>query len=251
MAARPGRTVVVEHPLQSFDPRNFSPTHLGEAGPWSFDTVSLDGARALTRPRHQDRPFLEAPLPAPAADVIQLESVVRFVEHPVRSFLRERLGIYAGRIEDGIADTLPIALDGLEKWEIADRLLSARLIGASPTDALQAERARGLLPPGALADKVIDELAPTIEAILQAAKTLDGAGIESVSMEVNLTLPDGRLLIGSVPGVREATDRALYVFLPRRQAPAGGMGAVPGGHRVPTGSPCIGRHDRSGPETSR
>jgi exodeoxyribonuclease V gamma subunit len=212
---RPARdAVIVEHPLQSFDPRNFSPGKLGHAGSWSFDTLSLDGARALTRPRREAGPLVPGPLPAVGGDVVQLESVVRFVEHPVRSFLRERLGIYAGRLDDKVDDTLPIALDGLEKWEVADRLLNARLVGASLDDAVNAERARGLLPPGALADQVVDELAPTIEALLAVSSSLECASIEPASMEVNLTLPDGRQLVGSVPGVRGATIlRCLYSSL--------------------------------------
>jgi exodeoxyribonuclease V gamma subunit len=212
---RPARDrVVVEHPLQSFDPRNFEPGGLGEAGPWSFDAVSLEGAVALGRPRRREETFLEQRLPALTGDVIQLESLVRFVEHPTRAFLRERLGIYAGRHDDRIEDAVPIDLDGLEKWEVADRLLTARLVGASFDDAVQAERARGLLPPGHLADKVVAELAPTIESLLAATAALECADLEPVSIEVNVTLGDGRLLIGSVPGVRGATIvRCIYSSL--------------------------------------
>jgi exodeoxyribonuclease V gamma subunit len=212
---RPARaTVVIEHPLQSFDPRNFSPGGLGEAGSWSFDKLNLDGARALMEPRRQEALFLAGPLPAVTGDVIQLDSLVRFVEHPVRAFLRERLGIYAGHPDGKVEDALPIALDGLEKWEIADRLLHARLVGASLEDAVQAERARGLLPPGSLADGVVDELAPTIEGLLIASQSLECASVEPVSAEVHLTLPDGRVLIGSVPGVRGATIvRCIYSSL--------------------------------------
>ncbi len=47
--------VLVKHPLQPFDPRNFARGALVPDKPWSFDHVTLDGARALaaerTRPR--------------------------------------------------------------------------------------------------------------------------------------------------------------------------------------------------------
>jgi exodeoxyribonuclease V gamma subunit len=197
--------VVVEHPLQSFDPRNFVPGVLGAGGPWSFDPVSLDGARALTRPRLDEPSFVEGRLPSLTGDVIQLESLVRFVEHPTKAFLRERLGIFASRRDGDIDDALPIDLDGLEKWEVAERLLTARLIGASFEDAVAAERARGLLPPGHLADTVLAELSPTIESLVAASRSVEDAVIEPISVEVNLALPDGRRLIGSVPGVRGAT----------------------------------------------
>src|SRR4051812_5623821 len=44
-----GRDVVVRHPLQPFDVRNFVPGALLAEQAWSFDHVALAGARALTR----------------------------------------------------------------------------------------------------------------------------------------------------------------------------------------------------------
>ena len=37
-------SVVVHHPLQPFDPKNFRPGGLSRSGPWSFDPVFLAGA---------------------------------------------------------------------------------------------------------------------------------------------------------------------------------------------------------------
>ncbi len=56
--------IVIRHPLQPFDPRNFSP---GSAAPvpgrrWSFDPVTLEGARALAGPRTTPPAFLADPL---------------------------------------------------------------------------------------------------------------------------------------------------------------------------------------------
>ena len=47
----PGAQVVVRHPLQPFDPRNFTPGVLGGDEAWSFNRVTLDGARAMEAPR--------------------------------------------------------------------------------------------------------------------------------------------------------------------------------------------------------
>jgi len=203
--------VLVRHPLQSFDPRNFTPGQLGVDAPWSFDPLNLDGARALTGPRRDRRPFLTGRLEPPVADVIQLESLVRFVQHPVKAFLRERLGVYAGNRSDEIDDSLPIELDALERWAVGDRLLAARLAGASPEAALAAELARGALPPGRLAEPALAEVCPTVDALVAAVLALSGAARPPRSMEINLRLADGRLLIGTVPGVRGATIvRCLY-----------------------------------------
>ena len=54
--------VLVRHPLQPFDPRNFTAGELTGERPWSFDRVTLAGARALTGERGELAPFLAAPL---------------------------------------------------------------------------------------------------------------------------------------------------------------------------------------------
>ena len=61
---------------------------------------------------------------------------------------------------DEVDDALPIDLDNLESWQIGQRMLDARLAGATEDAALGAELARGALPPGNLAAPVIDKLLP-------------------------------------------------------------------------------------------
>ena len=158
---------------------------------------------ALSAPRHTPRPFLSGRLPPLGGDVVQLDSLVRFVEHPVKAFLRERLGWFAGNASDEVNDSLPIDLDPLERWEVGDRLLTARLAGADLPAAVSAELARGILPPGRLVDAVLSEVTPTVEALVAAATSLPGAGAEARSLDVNVRLADGRILIGTVPGVRD------------------------------------------------
>ena len=202
---RPREAVVVAHPLQSFDPRNFTAGVLGFAGPWSHDAVGLAGARALTGPRRGARAFLERPLPPPSRDVVLLESLVRFVGHPVRAFLRERLGAYPDAASGDVPDTLPIELDALERWSVGDRLLTAVLGGAALEDAVRAERARGALPPAPLSEAVLAELRPRVQALAQAVAALPSAKADAESVEVNVALPDGRPLIGTVASVLDST----------------------------------------------
>jgi exodeoxyribonuclease V gamma subunit len=55
--------VVVRHPLQPFDARNFAPGPVKSDGPFSFDISALAGARASAQVRRQPEPFLPHPLP--------------------------------------------------------------------------------------------------------------------------------------------------------------------------------------------
>ena len=55
--------VIVEHPLQPFDLRNFDAGALVPERTWSFDRIALDGARALAGGQLGAPPFLAGPLP--------------------------------------------------------------------------------------------------------------------------------------------------------------------------------------------
>ena len=196
--------VVVHHPLQPFDGRNFTPGHLVPDRPWSFDRVTLEGARALAGDRTPAPPFLTRALPPRSNEVIELDQLVRFVEHPVRAFLRQRLGISLGDWSVDLADALPVDLDGLESWQVGDRILQARLAGAGMDACVAGELARGQLPPGALSESALARMRPTVELLLAATP----AG-EPDSMEVNVRLGDGRVLIGTVPGIVAGVARTV------------------------------------------
>jgi exodeoxyribonuclease V gamma subunit len=193
--------IVVRHPLQPFDPRNFTAGAVAGDSPWSFDEVGLAGAVALTGTRAQPRPFLPAPLAPQESAVVELSDLVRFVEHPVRAFLRQRLGVSLYSHEDEIEDGLSVELDGLQRWGVGQRLLDARLRGVDERTAGLAEIARGTLPPGVLGLPVIRQLSPIVSAIVAAADRAAPGGAGADPVDVRVALGDGRLLSGTVSGV--------------------------------------------------
>ena len=123
--------IVVAHPLQPFDPRNFERGALVAGRPWSFDSLHLAGAEAALTPRQRPRSFLEQPLPPYESDSIGLDQLERFLRHPVRAFLRERLTVSLRSKTRDFEDAIPIELDALDRWQVADRVLQAQLEGAS------------------------------------------------------------------------------------------------------------------------
>src|SRR3954467_15973023 len=96
--------VLVQHPLQPFDPRNFTPGELGSDGAWSFNRVTLDGARAIDGPRAEPLPFLSGPLPPVSHPAVGRGDVLGLGRHPVRAFLRQRLGFGVGTYADEVDD---------------------------------------------------------------------------------------------------------------------------------------------------
>src|SRR5207248_312289 len=136
---------------------------------------------------------------------IDLEELVRFVEHPVRAFLRQRLGFGLWGGVDDVADALPVELDGLGRWGVGQRLLDARLAGVDGHAAIKAEIARGTLPPGVLGMPVIQTVYPIVDAIVEEAGALIAGREPADPVDVRVTLHDGRLLSGTVAGLRGDT----------------------------------------------
>jgi exodeoxyribonuclease V gamma subunit len=193
--------VEIRHPLQPFDPKNFTVGELVPERAWSFDPVTLNGAKALSTDRAPAAPFLKGPLPPQQQALVELEDLVRFAGHPVRAFLRQRLGISVGDYADEVADALPVELDALERWGVGQRLLDGVLAGAGIDACIAAEIARGTLPPGRLAIPVIARVRPIVEHIAAAARAELDEGAQAASVDVTVALDDGRTLSGTVPGV--------------------------------------------------
>jgi exodeoxyribonuclease V gamma subunit len=195
-AGTAGGRAVIHHPLQPFDPRNFRGPR-----PWSFDPVTLRGAQELTHERPAPPPFLGGLLPAPEPGPLAVEDLIRFVRHPVGAFLRTRLNVSTADFNEDVRDALPVELDDLEKWQVADRLLTARLNGVPFEDARRAELARGALPPGQLGEPIVEKVRAMVNAIAAQATEVREPLPAPASVDIRLTLPGGRVLGGTVPGV--------------------------------------------------
>ena len=192
--------ITTRHPLQPFDRRNFEPGGLRADGPFSFDPIAYDAAAAGATAQTAPPPLLAGPLPAaPAADVA-LVDLLRLLEHPARGFLRQRLDVAVTRAQDELADALPVELDDLQRYAVAERFLSDRLRGLDGDECRRRELRRGGLPPGQLGDSSINDAQKRAEQVL-AASALERQQ-EPESHDVDVPLPDGTRLLGTVPGVR-------------------------------------------------
>jgi exodeoxyribonuclease V gamma subunit len=192
--------IVMAHPLQPFDPRNFECDALVAGRPWSFDTLQLAGAKAALTPRLRPPSFLASPLPPYEGDSLGLDQLERFLRHPVRAFLRERLTVSLRSKARDFEDAIPIELDALDRWQVADRVLQSQLEGASQESCLTAEVARGGLPPGRLADALLDDITDPLDELVRAGQS---TGTEPASsLDVHVELPGGRTLVGTVAGLR-------------------------------------------------
>ncbi|MEU1981640.1 exodeoxyribonuclease V subunit gamma [Nocardia sp. NPDC019395] len=196
--------VLTRHPLQAHDQRNFT-----APAPFSFDTAAFAGARATLRPRAAEPgPFTRA-LPAAETTETSLAELISFLEHPVRAFLWQRLGVRIPDQEEEITDRLPIEFGGLDTWALGERMLAARLAGADPADLRAAEWRRGTLPPAELGRRVLDDVERTVESLVRAA----GPDYTQTPRDIDIAvdLGGGRRLTGTVAEVRgDLLVRATY-----------------------------------------
>jgi exodeoxyribonuclease V gamma subunit len=194
--------IVVRHPLQPFDARNFTRGVLGDDDSFSFDPMSYDGATALLGERRPSRALLIGPLgEAEPIDALDLDTLVRFLEDPVRGFTRGRLGLTGSDDDEEPADSLPVDVTGLEAWAIGNRLLAAGLDGIPRDRAVRAEWLRGELPPGSLGADQVEPIADRAERLVRETAGLRDGVPEA--LDVAIDLPSGVRLFGTVTGVHD------------------------------------------------
>jgi exodeoxyribonuclease V gamma subunit len=207
--AKPSTRVVVRHPLQPTDPRNFAPGALGRPAPSSFDRPALAGARATLGPRVEPVAVVpEALPPAPADADVALADLRSFLVNPVRGFLAQRLQVADPWEDEPASDAIEVDLGGLGEWGVGARALDALQAGHDIAAIVEAERGRGTLPPEPLATEVLRKVGPEVENLYaRAGEWLhDGERrVPAEAVEVEVALADGRRLTGSVSGLRGST----------------------------------------------
>ncbi|MGN7132401.1 exodeoxyribonuclease V subunit gamma [Rhodococcoides corynebacterioides] len=207
VTATAGRSPVIRHPLQPFDPASFA-----AAAPHGFDPAALDGARALQRPSAPAEPFLSGALePAPTEDV-ELADLLAFVRNPIGAFLRQRLQVRADVTEDEIEDALSVRLPPLARWALGDRMLAQMLAGVDAARIRAAEWRRGSLPPHHQGSRELEAIEYVVGELFRAAAPVHVGAPDTLDVVVDLG--DGRRLTGSVPGIHGTTvARARYSVL--------------------------------------
>ncbi len=195
-----GRRLEVHHPRQPFDERCYAPGAILGSGAWSFDPTALRGAEARRDRRRGLEPFLDTPFERDDAEVIELAELQSFMKDPVKYFLQRRLGLRLPRREDGVSPLLPVGLDGLEQWNVGDRLLSARLSDVSVDDWCRVEQRLGTLPPASLGDALVASVVGDVEQLVSTAVQHGLEPGRADRLPIEAVLGDGTRVIGTVLG---------------------------------------------------
>ncbi len=142
MTGSPAAESVLRHPLQPFGDDYFSGA---DAGLFSYDAEHCPASANLVA-----APFGAARCVFRASDerAIELAELQRFFAHPVRYFLRERLGIHLEENEELLATHEPFIPDRLEAYRLREAQFAGLVAGQTAEEADALLRARGWLPQG-------------------------------------------------------------------------------------------------------
>ena len=175
--------LLVEHPLQPFDPQYFGtdarlPSYQSE---WYRDQGDAGDGGFLTG------------LPGrPPAAVIELSELVSFFRHPARYFLRARLGVVFESHVDYLDDVEAFTLSPLDQYQLAESALAHSLTGGIEAHWREHMIARGSVLPSTPGKLMLDEAWRKAHEI----ETRVGALIDGEPFEkpIDLTLGDVRLV---------------------------------------------------------
>ena len=113
--------VVVRHPLQTVDERNFAPGALGAPGPFSFDALTQEAALRARDGEPERAPFLSAPLPAATDDHQRLNAKALVDAGAAMSILEDDLTV------DRLSEAIQTMLEDGQALE--RRAAAARSVG--------------------------------------------------------------------------------------------------------------------------
>ncbi len=193
-------SVEVEHVLQPYEP-SAEPT---------YDACAVEARRAQVSPRSTARDRFDTSRLAPVArpSVVTLADLTAFLRHPVREFLKHRVGSWYGMTRselDAKADhagspvssEIPVELDPLACWALENRLLQLAAAGHPRPTIVDAELRRGQLPPGLRGQAALTKATSRVGEVLDNMSGFLGAEVEHLDVAVDL--PSGMRITGRVP----------------------------------------------------
>lgn len=189
VAPQIGERLTTKHALYPYSPASFS-TATG-----SFDASAHAAATSQANTAPTQWRAVDSTAVQPGG--LSLRALLGFLRHPLRELLRVQCGLPVYD-DAGAATDIPIELDGLQRWEIGNRMLTATLTGQSLESVSAAERVRGTLPPGDLGEGVLTGVSDQVRRRLAAVDALPHG--ETIRRDVAISL-DGWLVSGTIETV--------------------------------------------------
>jgi len=244
--------VLVEHPLQPFSARCFTPVDELSAEQdlraCSFDRTALRGAERRQEPSEPPQAlFRERLPPAPAEDRrLTVAQLITFLKAPVEHLLTRRLHIRLEQDESELIDREPLILDSLERWMVSASMLERAISGEEIESSLRSVQRRGLLPLGVPGECTFEEIHSLVEVIAGVVNRERETLGELVSpAPIDMVFSHGRLGGTLAPlreqGILQATPSKLSA---KHLLEAWVLHLGQCQHRGPLPTVLVGRHPR-------
>jgi exodeoxyribonuclease V gamma subunit len=193
--------IVVKHRLQAFSPEYFRGGRL-----YSYSAENAAGAAASLAGPGRKMPFIASPLPEPpsAWRTVDVHALARFFANPARHLLTRRLGLRLDEAGALLADVEPMSIEGLEKYELGERLATRCIEGLDAKELMPAARALGSLPPGTPGECWFHELCAGADAFAARVRPhLQGEPLGAIDLDRTLGpfRLTGRLPLGMPAGL--------------------------------------------------
>ncbi len=135
--------LLLEHPLHSFDDKYFEDKN--------FFTYIKEDSLLLSNPQKEDF-LLKFPLPEQKSEVgsrlfnISIDDLVEFYQHPIKYFLKKRLGVFVSYSQEADDVFEKMTMDSLLQYSIKEKMVEFWKKGYFPKDLLFNLYASGKLP---------------------------------------------------------------------------------------------------------
>ncbi len=200
--------VVTRHRLQAFNPAYFhiaegNPSEAGDADRlFSYSDEYCETARRMGASRHTPPgPFITGQLSEPDEEwrTVDLKTLCRFFDHPVRFLLNQRLGVYLEEPESALEEKEAFLLEGLDAYRLRQDLAEKRLGGHDPALLYPVRKTAGELPHGVVGKYLYDRISREVDRFVETLQPYLAAPLPE-PVDVSLSLGDF-LLKGRIEGL--------------------------------------------------
>jgi exodeoxyribonuclease V gamma subunit len=164
--------LMVEHRLQPFSPDYFPRDP--KTSPWfTYAHEWRPAAGVPPQTSASDAASLLPPLPRD--EPLSVRDVSDFLKAPVKTFFRQRLGVFFESEDPSSEDQEPFSLGGLDRWQLRDELIHAQIDALARGETLDLARAhrldrirrRGALAPGVFGEAIAEELVAPMDDLFK------------------------------------------------------------------------------------
>ncbi|MCW9717204.1 exodeoxyribonuclease V subunit gamma [Avibacterium sp. 21-599] len=181
------KKLVIHHPMTAFSEKNFTKKHRTFAHKW------LPLVNEITP---QEQSFIQPLNNGHLVQNVELSQLIAFVQHPIKFFLEQILGIYLKNEENALKDTENFDFDNLERYTINQQLLY--LNDDEFSQFFHKLQIKGVMPRGGFAQVEAQQLSQAILGLKKDVAAYLKQESQSVVAELDFALPTQTLRLTGV-----------------------------------------------------